>query len=341
MNSKQTDTNNKKNLLIVVVFFLAPLFIIGSLLREYNRTISSPIGVDEKEKQFVIEEGLSGYQVIEKLVEENFVRKEHELYLKVYLKINKIPSFQQGTFNISQKLTPKELFETLQNPESQDIWITIPEGLRADEIAKILEQEFSQNTKSVFNKNLFLGLTSNPTYIQSLNFNIPNLTTLEGFLFPDKYMFPPEATEEYVISYLTNNFKLKTGGVYTYEDVIVASMVEREGYTTSDRPLIADVITKRLNEGWLLQIDATLLYYFKDWKHGITLEDKEITHPYNTYKLTGLPPTPICNPGLESIKAAQNPKASPYYYYLHDKTKVAHFSTTYEEHQANISKYLR
>ncbi|HRI06124.1 MAG TPA: endolytic transglycosylase MltG, partial [Candidatus Dojkabacteria bacterium] len=225
--------------------------------------------------------------------------------------------------------------------ENPDIWITIREGMRKDQIAKLLEDEFKKEPDAVFQATKFLALTEDPTYIATLGLTIEGLSNLEGFLFPDKYLLPKQSTEDYVIKTLVNTFILKTGGVYTYEDIIIASMVEREGMTDQDRPMIADIIKRRLKEGWLLQIDATLLYYYKDWRRELSKADIDLDQPYNTYTRPGLPPTPIANPGLSAINATKNPKANQYYFYIHSKDGTPYYATTYQEHLLNIANYLR
>jgi UPF0755 protein len=168
-----------------------------------------------------------------------------------------------------------------------------------------------------------------------------DISDLEGFLFPDKYSFPKTITTQEVIIKMVENFKQRVEEEYTYEDIILASIVEREGYNSNDRPIIAGIILKRFEEGWLLQTDATLLYPIKDWEHTITPQDKEDDNPYNTYKNIGLPPTPICNPGLQSIEAVWNPEETDYYFYIHDKDGNAHYAETLEQHNENVNEYLK
>ena len=130
------------------------------------------------------------------------------------------------------------------------------------------------------------------------------------------------------------------------EGVILASIGEREG-KGADRQIIAGILYNRLRDNHPLQADATLQYalgYQSEernwWKKTLYNEDKEIVSPYNTYRNTGLPPTPISNPGLESFKAAANPTPTDYYYYLHDKEGGVHFAKTLEEHNTNIQEFL-
>lgn len=130
--------------------------------------------------------------------------------------------------------------------------------------------------------------------------------------------------------------------------IILASIVEREGRSAEDRPIIAGILLKRLKADWPLQTDATLQYALgyqarekSWWKKSLTLEDKNVRSAYNTYLNPGLPPGPISNPGIESIKAVIYPKESEYWYYLHDPAGSVHYATTIEEHNANVAQYLR
>ncbi|MBI2357210.1 endolytic transglycosylase MltG [Candidatus Dojkabacteria bacterium] len=326
---------------IALFIFISVIAVAGYLYFNYARVTSGPLGTSSEKVRFEIEEGDTGTVILEKLASANIIKAKDIPYLKVFIRVNKVPDMKEGVFRIPQDLTASELFDLLQNPENPDIWITLREGLRKDTMAEILEEEFSKEEEGVFKADRFLTLTEDPAFIATLGLDIEGLANLEGFLYPDKYLFPKQATEEYVITVLVNTFITKTGGVYTYEDIIIASMVEREGMTNEDRPMIADIIKRRLDEGWLLQIDATLLYYYKDWKRVLTKEDLALDQQYNTYKRAGLPPTPICNPGISAINATKNPKANNYYFYMHSKNGTPYYGVTYQDHLLNISKYLR
>lgn len=328
----------KSLLKIVFILIVFGLIGFGYLYTKYQNTLSMSLSDNPQKKVFEITKGLSADQVLEKLVTEGVITEETQLVLKVYIRYEKEPAFREGTYKIPLNITTKALVDLLENPELTDIWITIPEGLRKDEIAKLIANEYEGLDGAVFSEKEFLKLTRDTEYIYNLG--LTGIKDLEGYLYPDKYLVPVQATTDYIIQTLVKTFKQKAGDV-SYKQLIIASMLEREGLSNSDRPQIADVIGKRLKEGWLLQIDATLLYYYKDWKHEITVQDKEKDQPYNTYFKVGLPPTPICNPGLSSILAAKNPKSNPYYYYIHAQNGNVYFAKTLAEHEANIAKYLR
>ncbi|MBU1119588.1 endolytic transglycosylase MltG, partial [Patescibacteria group bacterium] len=158
---------------------------------------------------------------------------------------------------------------------------------------------------------------------------------------PDKYAFASDVTEKDVATILVENFKTKVGVNDRYQTIILASITEKEGRTATDRPIIAGIILKRYNEGWTLGLDTTILYYLKTWDEKvITQEDLKDNNPYNTRVVTGFPPTPICNPGLESINAARNPVNSTYYYFISDSAGIIHYARTAAEHQNNVNQYI-
>lgn len=322
---------------IILILICTGLIFVTKL--DYEKNINIPNSETTQKVTLKVETGQSVDTILNNLIEKGVLKKKNYYYSKVYLKLNKLETkIQAGTYYIPQNLTIKELFDTLQNAKEQDIWVTIPEGIRVDEIGKIFEKDLAT---TMFSYDKFISLSTDATYISTLGL-IEGVTNLEGFLFPDKYAFPPNATTELVIEKMIANFKKRTDNMtIKYQDIIMASIVEREGYNAQDKPIIAGIILKRLQEGWFLQTDATLLYPLKDWKHVITKADIDNSSPYNTYKNIGLPPTPICNPGLQSILAVKNPQKSAYYYYIHDNQGNPHYGKDLAEHNANIEKYLR
>lgn len=139
----------------------------------------------------------------------------------------------------------------------------------------------------------------------------------EGYLFPDTYFLTGGEDETEIINIMESNFQKKVGEIKK-ENLIMASILEKELKTMEDKKIVAGILWKRLRAGMPLQVDCAP----------------------DTYSCGGLPQSPICNPGLESINAAMNPVDSPYWYYLSDKKGITHFAKTFEEHQKNVAKYL-
>ncbi|MBP6084906.1 endolytic transglycosylase MltG [Candidatus Gracilibacteria bacterium] len=176
-------------------------------------------------------------------------------------------------------------------------------------------------------------------------------TGYEGFLFPDTYNFQVGMNPSSALTKILDNFQAKVGpllatkntltnGYSLREKVIVASLLEREGITLEDKKMISGIIYQRLREGMRLDIDASVLYVLGDWRAEITYQALQSDSPYNTRKQAGLPPGPICNPGIDSLSAAFEPIGSRYFYYLTDSQGRMHYAETLEGHNQNKQKYL-
>ncbi len=210
----------------------------------------------------------------------------------------------------------------------KQIKLTIPEGFTVEDIAKVLYQK---------------GV------IKSSRDFISKAQKYEGFLFPDTYFFLKGESVESIIKKMKDQFykvlprdyeeRAKEKGLTLYQAVILASIVEKEAKFDEDRPLVASVFLNRLKVGMPLQSDATINYVLKNKKLWLTDKDLKINSPYNTYTHTGLPPTPICNPGLKSLLAVVNAPRTDYYYFITTRSGKAVFEKTLEEHNRDIRKY--
>jgi UPF0755 protein len=314
---------------ILVVLGLLILFSILTFVWWQNGLLPAD-NSNKSPKIFVIQNGQGVREISNNLKKSDLIRDPIVFFLLTKMQgIDK--KIQAGDFRLNPAMSAQEIATTLTHG-TLDIWTTIPEGLRADEIADISKA----------------GI---PSYESSWR---DALVANEGYLFPDTYLIPRDADIDLVLSLLKNNFQkkfdsvrdTKTTNLTNAQTITVASMVEREAKYASDRPLVASVIINRLNIGMALQIDATIQYalgYQADtktwWKKDLTLADLKINSPYNTYKNVGLPPTPISNPGLSAIEAALKPADTNYLYYYSDKQGHLHFATTIEGHNANIKKY--
>ncbi|MEK7630974.1 MAG: endolytic transglycosylase MltG [Patescibacteria group bacterium] len=172
----------------------------------------------------------------------------------------------------------------------------------------------------------------------------------EGFLFPDTYRFFESASAEEIVDVMYKEFQEKIkpfeadirANGHSQQDIItMASIIEREVRTPRDKVLVAGILWKRMREGMPLQVDATLFYVTGKASHELDKKDLENASPYNTYEHKGLPPTPISNPGIESIKAAIHPVESPYFFYLSGSDGTTHYARTFDEHKKNKALYLK
>ncbi len=314
---------------ITIVLAVLLLFVILSVIW-WKNGVSAVNTSDKRIQVFVVGPHESVREISNRLKSKGLIKDPVIFYFLVNYFLNTAQKIQAGDHRLSPSMTAREVAKNLILA-SNDVWITIPEGLRADEIADILEKDV-------------------PSYKSSWR---KILEQNEGYLFPDTYLISKDSEIDILLKIFKNNFENKfltidtSGSKFSKGDIVnIASLVEREAKFAEDRTIVSSVIHNRLEKGIKLDIDATVQYalgYQDDqkrwWKKGLTIEDTKIQSPYNTYRNAGLPPTPISNPGLAALKTSVNPAQTNYLYYISDKTGKNHYAETIEEHNANIKKY--
>lgn len=246
-----------------------------------------------------------------------------------------------GAYRLNSNLGLNEIYNRLIQG-SHDFKITIPEGKTAREIATQVARRYD-----TFDSGRFMELVNDQAFIGRLGLNVPSL---EGYLYPSTYFYGPGMKEEDLIRLMVTTFRQsvegklkglpKTDELSFHEHVIMASLIEKEARMEEDRPLIASVIHNRLKRGMLLQIDATVNYALDEWRR-LNYEDLKIDSPYNTYKVKGLPPGPICSPRAASVVATFNAPQTDYLYYVYKGDGRHAFSASYEEFLTNKRQYLK
>lgn len=256
-------------------------------------------------------------------------RLAFELYALLSVKARQL---KPGTYELTPAMSTPEITRRLYLGIDREATATVPEGASALDIDSILA------SAGVLPAGKFL--------------EIARRNNLEGYLFPDTYRFYLDANPEDVLAKFADNFKIRLAPLLPADQkkardvLILASILEKEVATDSDRKLVAGILLKRLEAGMSLQVDATLCYVKRE-KNGqkpcypITPLDTRIESPYNTYLHKGLPPGPIGNPGISAVLAVLSPVKSPYWYYISDPvTKQTIFAKTLAEQNANTSKHL-
>lgn len=320
--------------LLIATFALLSFLIITGVWWEVS--LSAVDREDKTVRQFVIAPGDGVREVARKLKDGGLIRDQVAFFLLVK-RMGIERNIQAGSFQLARAMTALELARKL-TLGTEDVWITIPEGWRSEQILEYLKDEIKNNELEMKESDLAIWRED------------------EGRLFPDTYLVPKQMPLSGLRKLLTETFETKTAGdlrrqatasgLVWDEVVILASMVEREGKTDSDRPLVASTLVNRLRLGMKLDVDATVQYAVgfmaKDgwWKKDLTGDDLKIPSAYNTYLNKGLPPGPICNPGLSAIRAVVGASKTDYLYYISDKKGNLHFAKTFEEHQRNIARYL-
>jgi UPF0755 protein len=329
--------------------FLLVIFIFGLILFGgvwWWKNNSQPASPDKDLVSFVIPRGTSAVAIGNKLKSASLIK--NPLAFKIYVQLTgKQKSIQAGEYRLTGSYSLSKLVSMLvSGPE--EVWVTIPEGLRKEEIAERFIAVLGKKGQEAEDfRTEFLSLTKDK----------------EGYLFPDTYLFAPASTAQSVVNRMLALFEKQvdseirksiTESEYSFEEVIIlASLLERETKSVEEKPTVAGIIYKRLEADWPLQIDASVQYAVANQKlktqlsseikywEGLSKDNLAISSPYNLYKLRGLPPTPVCNPGLITIKAAANPTDSDYWFYIHDKEGKIHYASIIEEHNLNVAKYLR
>lgn len=295
--------------------YLAKFSLLALVLASiYCYTLTLPVSTKQSLQEFEVKRGESVKTVAQHLKEAGLLRSP--LYFRYIVRRHKM-MIQAGIYQISPAAPPNQVALFLTKGLAVDRKLTIPEGYRSEQIAEaagIPMQEFLVAAKG-----------------------------LEGRLFPDTYFVKEGMTAGELVTIMQNNFEKKVGEI-EQNTLILASLVERETRANEEKPIVAGILQKRLAAEWALELDATVQYFLGkpgEWWPSTTLLDRKLPSPYNTYLHVGLPPTPIGNPGLEAIRAVQNPTDSPYWFYLHDKTGVIHYGETLADHNVNIAKYIK
>ncbi len=276
-------------------------------------------------------------------------------YKKIFEKSNPPPLFYQyavyvmhldknikfGSYKFENVPILKAL-EDISKGKSYNIKITFPEGFTVYDIAKT-----ANKLKNISDKDIIRLAEDKKFIITLLGVDYPSL---EGFLYPDTYLIPPDCNAEALIRLMVKNFynnlppdfekKLKNFNLSFYQGIILASIIQKETYKDNEYATIASVFYNRLKKNMKLQSDPTVIYGIKNFDGNIKkthLKDK--TNPYNTYVYKGLPPTPICNPSKKALEAVINPDKTNFLFFVADNSGNHVFSKSYSEHKKSVRKF--
>jgi len=336
----------QKRKYLILIFGLTAI-ISAVTINEYKKDIYSPLNKEDKtDISILIHQGDSLSEIADELEEKSIINSNWAF--NWYSKIHNLDTgIISGRFLLNPSMTIPEILSKISTPSESEAILTIQEGLTIKDIDKKLSE------MGLIKEGNFITATKNFKDFDSYKF-LPKTTNtslaapLEGYIFPDTYFLEPVNFDSNDLIYKAlNNFSKKITPLENdfknskhsmNEIVTMASIIEKEIRTENDRPIVSGILWKRLNSGWKLDADATLLYT-KD-NNKITTADLNSDSPYNTRKIKGLPPTPICNPSIENIKAALNPIQSEYWFYLTAKDGTTIYAKTNEEHNTNKKKYL-
>jgi UPF0755 protein len=295
-----------------------------------------PAGQEEDFRPVTVPPGASVGEIGDILEREGIIRSATAFQLVVRM-MKKDRSLVSGEYKLSPGMSLYRVIRALEKGRVVTAPVTIPEGMTVAQIADLM------SIRGFAAEQDFLDLCrQHGTSFSDISPFVAS-DTLEGYLFPDTYRFARGADARAIVAAMLSNYerrvvdaKLEPAGAargYTdYQRLIMASMVEKEAKVPQDRGPIAGVLYNRLRIGMPLQCDATIQYVLAKRKERLLLDDLKVDSPYNTYQHDGLPPAPICNPGLASIRAAYDPEPNSYLYYVARADGSHIFSRTHDEH---------
>jgi len=325
--------------LLVAVGALALLGLLATLNELYR-----PYQGYSGEVLVVVEPGTRAPRVAELLVEKGVL--PHRLpFLLRYWVSRPSSTLKAGEYRFDRPLRPIDVYRKLVRGEMLLYSVVIPEGSDRFDMARIFEETFGIRPED------FLRVASQASAVHDLD---PRAPTLEGYLFPDTYRFPRRVSSATITATMLGRFRrilatrfpaeLRREPEKLHQVITLASMVEKEASLADERRLIASVFAKRLQRGWLLQCDPTVVYASRlDGRPigRILQRDLEIDSAYNTYLHAGLPPGPIASPGEASIRAALNPDPGDFLYFVSNNQGGHIFSKTLADHERNVARYRR
>jgi len=297
---------------------------------------------DTSDLVFEVPKGSSGNGIGTKLAAEGLVPSAWKW--KWFLRGADASCVKAGKFRLRRSMSMRDILKTICGaPLADQIAFKVLEGWRIRDIDAALAKEGFIQAGEYQNLADTKGV--------ALPFPIPG-ETLEGYLYPETYMVNADkstfSVEKFIERQLdTFNYKFyvahkdKLGSRTLNEIVIMASMIEREEPTESQRPIVAGILWKRLDNNWKLGVDATSRYTLEDWsnRRAFLVQLRDPNDPYNTRLNSGLPPTPIGNPSISALQASTQPEVSEFWFYLHDKNGVFHGGRDGAHHERNRAKY--
>jgi UPF0755 protein len=324
---------------------------IGLYLQYRQGDLDRPASYDDTLVIFVVEPGESAATVAARLEELGLVT-DGELF-RMFIRYHGIDAnLEAGEYVLRANMTMAEIAETLQHARIEEVTVTVPEGWRAEQVAQMLAKE------NIVDGDEFLALVRGGKFDYSLLRDRPEGSSLEGFLFPETYRIPAQAEAEDLIERMLSTLEERftpemrqlaaERGMTVYQVMTLASIVEREAVIAEEQPLIAGVFLNRLEQAMPLQADPTVQYAkgydatTGQWWAPVTTEDWErVDSPYSTYLYPGLPPGPICSPGLSAIQSVLEPTDTEYLFFLARGDGSHVFAVTYEEHLQNQELYQK
>lgn len=329
-----------KKLRTHLFYYLLPCILLVAFLLWFFILLLMPAGNGQRVYGLTVNKGAALSLVATELEQRKIIRSALHLRILAQFK-GQDRSIQAGDYRMTDLMTPAEILEKMVLGDTDARRFTLPEGYSIFQAAELLEKA------EIFKKDDFLAACQDDVLLKSLA--IPG-SSVEGYLFPGTYLVGFKADEQTLISDMVQTLKRKSksllatienSGFNLHQVLTLASIVEREAVAVDEMPLISSVFHNRLKAGMPLQSDPTAIYGVRIFGGTVTRKDVRRETPYNTYRIKGLPPGPIGNPGLDAIHAVLNPAETEYFYFVSRKDGTHQFSRTLKEHNQGVQRFLR
>ena len=317
----------------------------GSLWSDYREFIAAPASSSHEERVVDIPRGAGPKTVTSVLVDQGVVT-DSRLFVLYLREMKAAPKLRAGEYRFWTDQSPAEVLDVLISGVEVGYSVTLPPGLRIEEMASRVAASGRGSAER------YIELAYSADFIASADLGIePQPANLEGLLMPNTYSFRKDAGSDDVVAAQLKAFKAVWDdrrlaralelGLSPYEVVTLASVVEKETGVASERPLIGGVFHNRLRKGMRLESDPTIIYGLKNYDGNIRKSDIRRPHPWNTYVIPALPPTPIAGPGVEAIDGVLWPTTTKALFFVAMGDGTHHFSETYAEHSRAVDRYQR
>jgi len=329
----------QKTAIIILAILLIFVALAGGALLELFNFAGTPCSMEAIEQSVLVPPGQGLKATAADLYDRGIIRNAFKF--NVYARIKGYDKkIKAGEYRLKPSYSPREILEIMVSGKVQLYKITIPEGYNLVQIAGMMPAAGLGPAED------FLAAANDGTLASGLDISGDSF---EGYLFPDTYHFPKGVTPEKIIQTMVRRFqevftsawegRAREIKMTVHQVVTLASIIEKETGAPSERPVISSVFHNRLKKNMRLASDPTVIYGIKDFDGNLTRKDLTTKTPYNTYKMKGLPPGPIANPGAKAIEAALYPADTDYLFFVSKRDGTHHFSKTYQEHEKAVRKY--
>lgn len=321
-----------------IFFVYLPIIIIIVFVFSFSFFLFSPVQLNQP-VTIEVSQGMS-LNAVAKVLYNNGVISDIQKFRLLARVLNLSKKIHAGEYQFKGRVTPLLVLKFLTKGWVKKYTISIPEGFTTKQIISLIL------SNGLGRADEFDRVLSDKEFLKT--FGLENYGP-EGYLFPDTYIFYKGMSEREMLSEMFRNFKrkipidaeekAKKHNLTLHEVVILASIVQKETYQSAEMPLVSAVFLNRLRKGMPLQADPTVIYAIPNFSGNLRKVDLTIKSPYNTYIYRGLPPGPICNPGVDAINAVLNPANVPYLYFVSKNDGSHEFSVSFKEHNKKVEIY--